>query len=67
MNPRHMIILIAILVLSDLAIGAYGHFTGTNAETFEEYISDPNTLNELVVVFIFAIAIVCILHFGFKI
>lgn len=66
MNPKYMILLIILLVGSDLAIGTYGHWTGTGEESFEEYITDPNTVNELALVFIFALAIVAIIHFVFK-
>jgi len=62
-----MIILVIILILSDMAIGMYGHFQGTGEESFEAYITDPNTMNELVLVFIFALVIVAVLHFVFKI
>jgi len=61
-----MVLLIVLLVCSDLAIGMFGHFTGTGEESFEEYITDPNTWNELVLVFIFAIVIVAVIHFVFK-
>lgn len=66
-NPKHMILLIIILVVSDLLIGVYGHYTGTGEESFEDYITDPDTVNELILIFIFALAIVAIIHFVFKI
>ena len=62
-----MVLLIAILVLSDLGIIIYSHYTGTGEESFETYITDPNTINELIIVFIFALMIVALLHFVFKI
>ena len=67
MNPKHMVLLIILLVGSDLAIGMFGHFQGTGEESFEEYITDTDTLNELILVFIFALAIVAVIHFVFKI
>lgn len=67
MNPKHMIFLIILLIGSDLAIGMYGHFTGTGEESFKEYITDPETAGELMLVFIFALAIVAVIHFVFKI
>jgi len=52
-----MLLLIIILVGSDLAIGMFGHFTGTGEESFEEYITDPDTANELILIFIFALGL----------
>lgn len=62
-----MLLLIIILVGSDLAIGMFGHFTGTGEESFEEYITDPDTANEMILIFIFALVIVAVVHFVFKI
>jgi len=62
-----MVLLIILLVGSDLVIGMYGHFTGSDEDSFKEYITDPETASELALVFIFALAIVAIIHFVFKI
>jgi len=67
-----MIILVVILILSDLCICVYSHYTGATDEkftvnSFMSYITDPNTINELILVFIFALVIVAVLHFVFKI
>ena len=67
MNPKHMLLLIILLIGSDLAIGMFGHFQGSDEESFEEYITDQDTWNELALVFIFALVIVVVIHFGFKI
>jgi len=62
-----MIALIVILIASDLFIGICGNYLGTDAESFEEYINDPDTLTELIIVLFIAIGTVLVIHFGFKI
>ncbi|MEF8880029.1 MAG: hypothetical protein V5A64_06540 [Candidatus Thermoplasmatota archaeon] len=69
MKPKVSFFIFAILILSDLFIGAYGHFAGSTSEisveSFKEYITSEETRNELILVLIVAIFIVLVLHFKF--
>lgn len=67
MKPKISLLVFAILILSDLFIGAWGHFTGSTDEvsidSLIDYFTAEETRNELFMVLIVAVAIVLFLHF----
>ncbi len=64
---KHWILLIILLVGSDLAIGMYGHYVGTGESDILSYLTDEETHNELIMIFVVAIGVIVILRYGLKV